>query len=217
MKTIWAFYEYFKTIKWCGLDWKHVQQYLHVWSAICKASCRKQHPSANRNGEMPSDGVSFPKILKSWSINTEIGQLCWCISPFPSCFVSLMLSFSSNPAPLPYPLFISFLFSVPPLSFPCFLCTPRFAGPSGSAPAVGHCRAGALPQPHSQLHPRLYYCCGGLWHHQWVRASLIGSAGIYASRAQLAHYTSCFLVMAVHLRMVAWEQLYIFIYFIQNK
>ncbi len=69
-----------------------------------------KHPSENRNGETPKDGVSFPKILKS-SINTKIGQLCWCISPFPSCFGFLMLSLSSNPAPLPYPLFISFLCS----------------------------------------------------------------------------------------------------------
>lgn len=88
MKAIWdVFNEYFKTIKWCGLDWKHVQQYFRVWSAIFKASCRKQHPSENRNGEMPKDGVSFPKILKSWSINTKIVQLCWCISPFPSCVI----------------------------------------------------------------------------------------------------------------------------------
>lgn len=134
----------------------------------------------------------FPKRL--WSVITEakIGHFCRCISPFPSCCASLMLSFSSNPAPLPYPLLIPFLFSVLPFSFPCFLCTPRFAGPSGSAPAMGHCRAGALPQPHSQLHPRLHYCCGGIWHHQWVRASLFGSAGIYALRAQLARFSSCF-------------------------
>lgn len=51
-------------------------------------------------------------------------MVCRCISPFPCClFVSLLSSFSSNPAPLPYLLphvFISSFLSVLPLclSFP---------------------------------------------------------------------------------------------------
>uniref|UniRef100_A0A7M4EPC9 RAB41, member RAS onco family n=1 Tax=Crocodylus porosus TaxID=8502 RepID=A0A7M4EPC9_CROPO len=33
---------------------------------------------------------------------------------------------------------------------------------TSSAAALGHSRAGAVPQPHSQLHPRLHHCCGSL-------------------------------------------------------
>lgn len=40
--------------------------------------------------------------------------------------------------------------------------------PAGSAAALGHSRPGAVPQSHSQLHPRLHYCCGSLWHYKWV-------------------------------------------------
>lgn len=34
--------------------------------------------------------------------------------------------------------------------------------PAGSAAALGHSRPGAVPQSHSQLHPRLHHCCGSL-------------------------------------------------------
>uniref|UniRef100_A0A8C4W7T5 RAB41, member RAS onco family n=2 Tax=Testudinoidea TaxID=8486 RepID=A0A8C4W7T5_9SAUR len=33
---------------------------------------------------------------------------------------------------------------------------------TSSATALGHSRPGAVPQPHSQLHPRLHHCCGSL-------------------------------------------------------
>lgn len=61
---------------------------------------------------------------------------------FPLFFVQLSL------------ILLYLLFNVDPrLCAAAFLFCMPSAGSSGSAAAVGHCRAGALSQPHPQLHP----------------------------------------------------------------
>lgn len=79
-------------------------------------------------------------------------------------FPAMVLFFSSI-------IIICFFSLCPPLpSIPMAgfrtVSAPRFVAwlATDSAPAVGYGRAGAVPQPHPQLHQRLSRCCGGLWH-----------------------------------------------------
>lgn len=91
----------------------------HLQSILQKAASFREQEWRNAfRWSLKSFLLLFPKRL--WTISTEakIGHFCRCISPFPSCRASLMLSFSSNPAPLPYALLIPFLCSA--FLFPVF-------------------------------------------------------------------------------------------------
>ena len=96
-----------------------------------------------------------------------------------------------------------FSLSISSLSLSSSLPPPPSVGP---APALGHGWTGAFPQSHSQLHPRLHHRCGGLWHHQWVRALAGPEQGSLYDLRGACHRAAAALPFAASTsRVAAWQ------------